>query len=84
MFTISSHLSQYLGVGYWQLVAAFLATYVVYSVWIWNRLRHIPGPFLGSISTLWMLNEALKGNYNEVLKQVADQYGNFPSQNAIE
>jgi hypothetical protein len=42
-------------------VAGFVAWYVVSSIFTWHRLRHIPGPKLGSFSYLWVAQKVLRG-----------------------
>ncbi|ORY70305.1 cytochrome P450 [Pseudomassariella vexata] len=54
---------------------ALLAALLLYHVRSWYRLRHIPGPFLASISNLWMVKNVLSGRLHEVLKDVSDRYG---------
>lgn len=41
--------------------AGFVAWYVVSSLLSWYRLRHIPGPILGSFSYLWVAHKVLRG-----------------------
>ncbi len=50
----------------WYLITAFLS---------WYRLRHIPGPFLASISYLWVAYVALKAEQHEVNKWIREKYG---------
>ncbi|KAI0126728.1 cytochrome P450 [Xylariales sp. AK1849] len=56
------------------LVIAFIALFV-YEFRSWYRLRHIPGPFLASISIAWMVRRALSGRFHEHLKDVSEKYG---------
>lgn len=41
----------------------------------WRRLRHIPGPPLASISSLWMVKKSLTGTFHQHLRHVAEEYG---------
>lgn len=56
-------------------VAVVLVTLFVYEFRSWYRLRHVPGPFLASISSTWMVKKALSGRFHEHLKDVSEQYG---------
>ncbi|KAK3938622.1 cytochrome P450 [Diplogelasinospora grovesii] len=52
------------------LPGLFLIWYLVSSVYSWYRLRHIPGPFLGSFSYTWIAKTALGGRTGyELLRQ---------------
>ncbi|KAJ2978749.1 hypothetical protein NUW58_g7397 [Xylaria curta] len=51
-----------------------LAT-IAYGFRSWHRLRHIPGPSLASISSLWMVRKSLTGTFHQHLRQVAEDYG---------
>ncbi|KAK9780829.1 putative Cytochrome P450 [Seiridium cardinale] len=42
-------------------IAGFITWYVVSSVLTWYRLRHIPGPKLGSFSYLWVAQKVFRG-----------------------
>ncbi|KAK6200812.1 hypothetical protein LQW54_009476 [Pestalotiopsis sp. IQ-011] len=46
-------------------VGGFVAWYVVSSLWTWRRLRHIPGPRLGSFSYLWVGWKSFSGGCRE-------------------
>src|SRR2546430_2329902 len=48
---------------------------LVREIWSWYRLRHIPGPFLNSISVFPMVRRAMGGRLNEELKKLGDEYG---------
>lgn len=54
------------------LLAAVYSFRVAYQ---WYRLSHIPGPFLASISGLWMIKVTLAGTAPDTLKGVTDKYG---------
>ncbi len=38
-----------------------LATLLLWEIWSWNRLRHVPGPFFHSVSVLPMVRMAATG-----------------------
>ncbi|KAI0405811.1 cytochrome P450 [Xylaria palmicola] len=52
-----------------------LVAVIAYGFRSWQRLRHIPGPFLASISPLWMVKESLSGTFHTTLRHVAEDYG---------
>ncbi|KAI0023898.1 cytochrome P450 [Xylariomycetidae sp. FL0641] len=52
-----------------------LAVFLFLSVRSWYRLRHVPGPFLASISSLWLVRNALSGRLHEHLRKVGEDYG---------
>lgn len=56
-------------------VALALVALGIYEFRSWYRLRHIPGPFLASISGAWMVKKALSGRFHEHLKEVSEKYG---------
>jgi hypothetical protein len=56
-------------------VAVVLLTLFVYEFRSWYRLRHVPGPFLASVSSAWMVKKALSGRFHEHLRDAAEQYG---------
>ncbi|KAK6189218.1 hypothetical protein LQW54_013500 [Pestalotiopsis sp. IQ-011] len=58
-------------------LAAFLFALYVYAFRSWYRLRHVPGPFLASISGAWMVKKALSGRFHEHLKDVSEKYGSL-------
>jgi hypothetical protein len=51
---------------------AFLCTQQFRS---WNRLRHVPGPFWASVSSLWMVQKGLTGRLHEHLRDLSEKYG---------
>ncbi|KAH8883297.1 cytochrome P450 [Thozetella sp. PMI_491] len=57
---------QNFGLGIWVAclwcAGGFIAWSVASTFWSWYRLRHIPGPRLGSISHLWIGYHILSGN----------------------
>ncbi|TGJ81716.1 hypothetical protein E0Z10_g7051 [Xylaria hypoxylon] len=52
---------------------------IAHGFWSWQRLRHIPGPFLASISSLWMVKKSLSGTFHQHLHHVAEVYGTAAS-----
>lgn len=62
------------------LVVATIAGFATQRFWIWYRLRHIPGPFLGSVSMMWMMRNTLNGRMHLELKNVCDTYGESHSE----
>ncbi|KAH7027769.1 cytochrome P450 [Microdochium trichocladiopsis] len=52
-----------------------LAGTVIQTLRSWYRLRHVPGPFLASFSSAWMLRRSLSGRFHEHLREVGDTYG---------
>ncbi|KAI4594437.1 hypothetical protein KJ359_008225 [Pestalotiopsis sp. 9143b] len=58
-------------------LTAFLFALYVYAFRSWYRLRHVPGPFLASISGAWMVKKALSGRFHEHLKDVSEKYGSL-------
>jgi hypothetical protein len=48
---------------------------LIHGFWSWYRMRHIPGPFLASVSVYWMLKKAFGGNYHVDLHNLALKYG---------
>ncbi|KAH8682719.1 cytochrome P450 [Xylariales sp. PMI_506] len=55
--------------------AAAATSLLVVEFRSWHRLRHIPGPFLASLSSIWMVRKSLSGRLHEHLKEAADTYG---------
>lgn len=41
----------------------------------WYKLRHIPGPWLASISDLWIIRAATSARLSEVFEEVGKSYG---------
>ena len=56
---------------------ALFAFFIIQQFRSWYRLRHIPGPFWASVTSLWMLRKALTGKLHEHLRDVAEKYGSF-------
>ncbi len=61
-------LSLYLG-------GALLLTLLAREFVVWYRLRHIPGPWLNSVTILPLLYRNLKGDIHDYMKDLSDQYG---------
>ncbi|KAI0434920.1 cytochrome P450 [Xylaria sp. FL1042] len=52
-----------------------LLVVIAHGVWSWQRLRHVPGPSLASVSSLWMVKKSLTGAFHQHLHHVAEVYG---------
>lgn len=55
-----------------------LCALILLSIWYlssWHRLRHIPGPFLNSLSILPMQHMTRGGKLSFMLKDLGDKYG---------
>ncbi|KAI0482548.1 pisatin demethylase [Xylariaceae sp. FL0804] len=57
------------------LLLGVCASYVLYSVWVWHRLRHVPGPLAYAVSSLPLLRINLSGRSHAALNDLTDQYG---------
>lgn len=57
------------------LSALIFLTLCLHRVYLWHRLRHIPGPMLASWSVGWQLTGALSGRYHKWLKDAVDKHG---------
>lgn len=49
--------------------------YVVSTAVAWYRLCHIPGPFLASLSDLWMVRASTSTKLSEIFEQLGREYG---------
>ncbi|KAL3425365.1 benzoate 4-monooxygenase cytochrome p450 [Phlyctema vagabunda] len=58
-------------------IAGLVIAFVVHRFFIWHRLRHIPGPTVGSLSMLWMLRNTMAGQMHLALQKVCDEYGSL-------
>lgn len=55
--------------------ALVLLAYLSVSTFIsWYRLRRFPGPFLGSVSHLWMAKTAVSGKSNQIFVDIQAKY----------
>ena len=54
-------------------------TFVLYTLatrlYIYLRLRHIPGPFAASLTNLWLLTKMRRGSWREAMIQLDRKYG---------
>ncbi|KAF2676291.1 cytochrome P450 [Lentithecium fluviatile CBS 122367] len=57
--------------------AILVVWYVVSSFQTWYRLRHIPGPFLGKFSYLFMLKTQASGKQHFTFREVNAKYGSL-------
>ncbi|TFB02282.1 hypothetical protein CCMA1212_005667 [Trichoderma ghanense] len=53
----------------------FLLVFLARRIYLWQRLRHIPGPPSAAWTIWWQLSGAMSGRYHERLKEAADTYG---------
>ncbi|KAL7811228.1 cytochrome P450 [Trichoderma aethiopicum] len=52
-----------------------LFIFLARRIYLWQRLRHIPGPPGAGWTIWWQLSGAMSGRYHERLKEAADTYG---------
>ncbi|KAF5492649.1 Cytochrome P450 monooxygenase lolP1 [Colletotrichum siamense] len=52
----------------------FSSWYISTSFFAWYRLRHIPGPFLGSFSYLWIIKIARSARQEKLYRTINDDY----------
>jgi hypothetical protein len=57
------------------LVASMVLWLVVSTVVSWYRLRHIPGPWLASVSNIWIIRAAISKKLNVVFEEAGKTYG---------
>ncbi|KAK3937750.1 cytochrome P450 [Diplogelasinospora grovesii] len=63
-------------VSIWLLAGIGAITYfLTSSFYSWYRLRHVPGPFLASISYLWLARVAKSGKQFWVYRDMYNKYG---------
>ncbi|KAI1636931.1 cytochrome P450 [Biscogniauxia mediterranea] len=55
----------------------FVVWYLVYAVYSWYRLRHIPGPFYASFSDLWLVRMALSNKQLDSNWDLEEKYGSL-------
>ncbi|OTA00524.1 hypothetical protein A9Z42_0006740 [Trichoderma parareesei] len=53
----------------------FFFAFIARSIYLWQRLRHIPGPPSAAWTIWWQLSGAMSGRYHERLKDAADTHG---------
>jgi cytochrome P450 len=69
--------------GLWLGIQFLIPAYLVYilSVVIYNRyfhpLRHFPGPFWASITSLWLFKTYRLGKANDIHHELHEKYGDF-------
>ncbi|KAI0907205.1 cytochrome P450 [Ustulina deusta] len=56
-------------------VGLCLLVVVARGFWSWQRLRHIPGPSLASVSSIWMVKRSLTGTLHQHLHYISKVYG---------
>lgn len=59
------------------LATALLIYHIASTIYSWSRLRHVPGPFLAGISSLWELSVTATGQEAWVYNDLAKRYGSL-------
>lgn len=59
------------------LATALLIYLIASTIHSWSRLRHVPGPFLAGISSLWELSAIATGREALVYEDLAKRYGSL-------
>ena len=81
-------LSRYhdLTVGNWiSLILVFtVGAFLVQAFHSWYRLRHFKGPFLASLTRLWLVRHAAGGRMHLEFQEVNQKYGMFNLQLALD
>lgn len=68
--------SEAFNVARWAIYpAVLLLVTIVYYLRRWYRLRHFKGPWLASISELWLAKTALSGSFHTILMDTNKKYG---------
>ncbi|KAI9736624.1 MAG: hypothetical protein M1834_000828 [Cirrosporium novae-zelandiae] len=57
------------------VLVSLVIFYILISIKSWYRLRHIKGPWLGSISSLFMIKTASSGRMGEIYWETCKKYG---------
>lgn len=58
-------------------IVALFAWFILSSVFSWYRLRHIPGPFFGKFSYLWVAYITITGTQHDHLVNLNRRYGSL-------
>ncbi|KAI1801478.1 cytochrome P450 [Daldinia bambusicola] len=60
-------------------ILAILATgyYVLSTAYSWYRLHHVPGPFIASLSYIWLARQVLNGTQLEAIGSATKKYGSL-------
>lgn len=61
------------------LLAAAIVAWVARDIYLWYRLRHVPGPFLNSITVLVLMRQIFNRRSAWYFTELSDQYGNIPT-----
>ncbi|KAI1334087.1 pisatin demethylase [Xylariaceae sp. FL0016] len=61
----------------WRVVFFLLLVYVLYSIRVWHRLSHIPGPLSYSITSFPLLQVNLSGESHSALHELTNEYGSL-------
>lgn len=59
------------------LVVGIVLYFLTSSAYSWYRLRNVPGPFLASISYLWIVRQSASGQEVWAYQDLAKKYGNL-------
>ena len=59
------------------LVVVVVIYYVVSTYLTYRKLAHIKGPWLASISPLWLFYQTIRGRVNVAGEEVLRKYGSF-------
>jgi len=57
------------------VLSLLLLPLLVVKYFQWRRLRHVPGPFLNSLTSWVQGYYALKGTYPEYMEKLMNEYG---------
>jgi len=63
--------------------ALVVAWFIARTIWVWRRLRHIPGPTLAGFSSLWLIRKQSSGRFCEHMRDVSEKYGEYLSLSRI-
>ncbi|CAJ2513960.1 Uu.00g020790.m01.CDS01 [Anthostomella pinea] len=56
-------------------ILGFIGWYLLSAIYVWYRLRHIPGPPLAKFSYLWLARLSFSGKECENFRNIGRQYG---------
>jgi hypothetical protein len=59
------------------LIAVAVSAWVVQTFVEYRRLQHFDGPFLASISRLWIIRAATSGHQHAIFADVCQKYGTW-------
>ncbi|KAJ2894578.1 hypothetical protein MKZ38_007401 [Zalerion maritima] len=61
--------------GFLMIAIAAAASFLIQTLYQWNKLRHIKGPFLAGLTKFWLLPKVTGPNQNLEYWKVCQQYG---------